>query len=408
MFVAKLVTVAGLLLVTVVAAGLGLWTYQAFAPASTAVAADGPGVTDDLLAMTDGGLADLVEQRVRDWQPTREERRFDEIGWAPSLGEARRLAAKHKQPIFLLVTGPAIATGRCLASAFNIRSGGLSNDNVIELLNRAFVPVYISGPIPAVDRAEVERIRAEAAALKLPRGGQAWALSPEGRVVNGLDACHAPPHLLLNFLGEVLETLALEQPAAPPVTPPARQSGPPTANRDALVLHLTARYLERKGEELVPMRAPLGKDANYFMRGCPAEDWIVLERSEWTRLLPSGTVRIGQSWELDGEVAARLFRHMYPPTEDNDVAANRIDEGKLTATVVALDGGAARARLEGTLRMKHRFDPQKEDDRFVNAPLLGFVDFVPGRPGVRALRLTSSEATYGKNPFGIALRSVAR
>ena len=59
--------------------------------------------------------ADLswVEQRVRDWQPTAEERRFDAIGWAPSLREARRLAREHNRPVFLFTHDGHMAIGRC-------------------------------------------------------------------------------------------------------------------------------------------------------------------------------------------------------------------------------------------------------------------------------------------------------
>ena len=40
----------------------------------------------------DGDVAALVEQRVRDWQPTKDERLLDQVGWAADLVEAQRLA----------------------------------------------------------------------------------------------------------------------------------------------------------------------------------------------------------------------------------------------------------------------------------------------------------------------------
>src|SRR5689334_20475303 len=42
-----------------------------------------------------------VERRVRQWHPTAEERRFDEIGWAGGVREAIRLARRHGRPVFL-------------------------------------------------------------------------------------------------------------------------------------------------------------------------------------------------------------------------------------------------------------------------------------------------------------------
>jgi hypothetical protein len=148
------------------------------------------------------------------------------------------------------------------------------------------------------------------------------------------------------------------------------------------------------------------KKVNYFMKGCPAEDWLVLDATEWNRFLPTSAVSVGSSWEIDSTVAARLFRHMYPPTEDNDLSRNRIDQGSLTATVVVQEGTRARVRLEGSLLMKHRFDPERDDNRFVKATLLGCFDFQTDRPGIRSFRLVSTDATYGKEAIGLAVRSV--
>ena len=44
-------------------------------------------------------LVTRVLRRVHDYEPTREERRLDLIGWAPDIGEAQRLAREHARPI---------------------------------------------------------------------------------------------------------------------------------------------------------------------------------------------------------------------------------------------------------------------------------------------------------------------
>ncbi len=55
-----------------------------------------------------------VDKRVEEWQPTKAERAFDEIGWAKDLGEARRLAEQHRRPIFLFTyDGADLACYRC-------------------------------------------------------------------------------------------------------------------------------------------------------------------------------------------------------------------------------------------------------------------------------------------------------
>jgi hypothetical protein len=57
--------------------------------------------------------APRVSERVRLWQPAPEERRFDEIGWAGDILEARRLAKQHNRPVFLFTHDGHMAVGRC-------------------------------------------------------------------------------------------------------------------------------------------------------------------------------------------------------------------------------------------------------------------------------------------------------
>src|SRR5438046_2354029 len=54
-----------------------------------------------------------VDQRVRELQPTAEEKRFDVIGWAPDIGAAERLAKELGRPVFLFTMDGRINTGRC-------------------------------------------------------------------------------------------------------------------------------------------------------------------------------------------------------------------------------------------------------------------------------------------------------
>ncbi len=54
-----------------------------------------------------------VDRRVADWQPTAEEKRFDQIGWSTSLIEAEKLAREHQRPIFLFTHDGRMNVGRC-------------------------------------------------------------------------------------------------------------------------------------------------------------------------------------------------------------------------------------------------------------------------------------------------------
>ena len=54
-----------------------------------------------------------VEQRVRELQPAASEKRFDEIGWADDIRDAKRLAAQHHRPVFLFTHDGRMNIGRC-------------------------------------------------------------------------------------------------------------------------------------------------------------------------------------------------------------------------------------------------------------------------------------------------------
>jgi hypothetical protein len=61
----------------------------------------------------DDKLVSKVEDQVRKIQPTRAEKRFDEIGWASSILAAEQVAAKLNRPVFLFTYNGKIDTGRC-------------------------------------------------------------------------------------------------------------------------------------------------------------------------------------------------------------------------------------------------------------------------------------------------------
>ena len=63
--------------------------------------------------VADADVVSGVAQRVRAWQPTADERVFDEIAWVNGLVEAQRLAKKHGRPVFLFTHDGHMAVGRC-------------------------------------------------------------------------------------------------------------------------------------------------------------------------------------------------------------------------------------------------------------------------------------------------------
>jgi len=275
-----------------------------------------------------------------------------------------------------------------------LRAGPLADADVIAEINRHFVPVFVSNedyakdsPAPAEEKAERDRVWADALKAKLPSGTvHVYLLDPGGRVLDSMHVAEAAkPGKLLALLKAVAERE--KTPAGDAVVKPAPQSACPKCEADALVLHLVARGA--------------GKGS---WREFPAENWIVLGKDDWARFLPPKDAKPGQSWDVDRETAAKVLTYFYPQTENNDVSTNRIDRASLKATVVSVKDGVARARLDGSLKMKHAFYPHRDDDKVVEATVVGYVDADPARPRVRVLRMVTDEATYGAERFEAALR----
>jgi hypothetical protein len=284
-----------------------------------------------------------------------------------------------------------------------MRASSLSNKEVIALLNSYFVPVYVSnedygkdGPASAAEKAEKERIYREALKAKLSTGTvHAYVLTPEGHPIDSLHVANAAkPEQTIQMLKRAVEKFHLTE--GKPVVPPSKQSTPPKGEPGALTLHLTARVL--KG----------GAWGDY-----PAENWIVLEPAQLKKLLPKAEVNAGESWQLDSKEAAKFLTYFYPATENNDVRTNQIEHEALTATIISITDGVARARLDGSLRMIHSFYrppyPKPTAGRgrseVVETKLIGLLDFEPGTETIRSLRLVTDGATYGGGTFAVAVQS---
>jgi hypothetical protein len=314
-----------------------------------------------------------------------------------------------------------------------MRASSLSNARVIDLLNHHFVPAHVDGTfyqknesVPADEKAAFQRVfqdlhrlneknRAEGKPALSVGTVHAYVLAPDGKPLASLHVAEAGPEQVTAMLEKAVE--ALKVPKGEPVAKPVPLSAPPKAKADALVLHLTARYLVAKNDpaarkdvddELVPLAPSLGGAKSGQWSALPSEDWIVLDRADWQKLLPAGAVKVGDTWDADRDVTARLLTRFYPTTENNDLTTNRIDKQSLRGTVESVADGFVRARLEGGLKMKHTFYPRRDDDNAVEATLLGYVVFAADGRSAPTLRLVTEKATYGgpSKHFGAALRSV--
>jgi hypothetical protein len=271
-----------------------------------------------------------------------------------------------------------------------MRAGPLSDRRVIEVLNRSFVSVYISnedyyskgGSAPPEERAELQRIHQEGYAKKLPVGTvRGFVLTPDGHTY---DIVTAPTLAMLERMVEHFKPTP-----GKPVVPPAPQSAPPPASADAVTLHLVSRGDDR------------GSWAQF-----PAENWIVLGREDWSRILPAGDVEPGQTWEFDRDVSARILTYFYPQTENNNATIDRIQQHLLKAKVLTVKAGVVTARVDGFLRMQHVFYPGRTDAQPLGAEIVGVLTFTADQPP--SLQLVTTQAQHGRRPFTVAVRTVPR
>jgi len=332
---------------------------------------------------------EVVERKVREWQPRPEERRFDEIAWAKDIGEAVRLSKQSGRPVFVLAHGSHVNTGRSDGGSMGFREGPLADPRTIALLNRRFVPVYSCSQDPS--DLEHQRVYREALQKKIVAGSECiYFLGTDGHAIDSMHVCNTK----ITDLLPKLEQLA--GPEGAPLVAPSPQSVAPPAEPGSLVLHFTCRYLTKDG-------AVEEKRGNYHM--FPGEDWLVLRPADAARLLPADLSRKGAGQNVDSGIASQILERLYPLTGNfRDASTNRMEERSLTARVAAVSAGTSWIRLDGRVTLTHPFFPER-DPRPVEAGLVGFLKVDVASRRILSARIATSQATYGAERFGVAVRS---
>ena len=190
----------------------------------------------------------------------------------------------------------------------------------------------------------------------------------------------------------------LDTPKGKPVVKPSPQSTRPSSAADSLVLHLAARSSKGTWNEF------------------PVENWTVLSRGEVMKLLPAGDVKVGTSWELNKGVTAPFLMNFLPNGFGYaSYHETKIEEQSLKATVVSIEKGIARARIEGSLKLKHKtlsfnVSPPAPIDQFAQMAIVGYIDFDPVEHRIRSFRLLADKATArdGQVEYAVGLRSMPR
>jgi hypothetical protein len=265
-----------------------------------------------------------------------------------------------------------------------MRASSLSDERVIELVSRYFVPVWLSrdnyqlGARSDAERAEIRRIDLDKRKRGL-KGGTVcvYMLAPDGAVMATLPVHQAHnPNNLVPFLKQIIEKERL-QPRNPEAVQasaaPRKVVRPRTLG--GLILHVRT-----KNE---------GPRAGYGV----SEDWVELTADECKILLPTADARAGNSGRVPEKVVDKLFQRFYPPAPNWKVADSTILSRALTATVLSASETEVRVGLRGSVELSHPFGGPDTPGR-VTANLVGVLRYDSMRKAVTSFAMASEEAKF--------------
>lgn len=285
-----------------------------------------------------------------------------------------------------------------------MRAGPLSNPKVIELLNRCFVPVYISnedydGKSAVVPKEEVQawqRIYHDALKEKRSAGSVCvYVVRPDATGIASMVVSRAADKdNLLKMLEATVDRLKVA--GGKPVVSPRPQAPAPKVGRDELLLHLVSRV-----------------DHRYSWGEFPSENWIVLKDQEWQAWLPSAA-KAGTTYTVPAKEAAKVLTYFFPQTEictfgkalDPDGPyKHRIEKMSLQAKVLGAEGEVLKIRLDGHLKLKHTFYPDRDDTNHAESTLAGYMEVDGQKNRMLRLGLATSQGQYGRFGFSVAVKT---
>jgi hypothetical protein len=285
-----------------------------------------------------------------------------------------------------------------------LRAGPLSNPKVIEILNKYYVPVYLSnedyqGKTPVVPKDEFlawQKIYHEALKEKRDAGSVCvYLVAPDGKGLASLIVSQAAHK---DNLLKLLQTIAEKQHVKPgdAVVPIVCQATPPVVEPMALVLHLVARANHK------------GSWGEF-----PSENWIILKEAEWKTWLPPAP-KTGSTYTIPDKEAGKVLTYFFPQTEvcnfeklvDPDGPyEHRIDTINLHGKVLSATNGVVKVRLDGTIKVKHKFYPGHKDNNYAESTVVGYLDVDQKSGRLTRLALATTAGQYGQFGFSAAVVS---
>ncbi len=266
-----------------------------------------------------------------------------------------------------------------------MRVSSLSDAKVIDLLTKYFIPVWVSreryqlAPPTDAERDELERIDRDRSQRGLEGGTVCvFILAPDGTVSETMRVQKAyKPENLAPFLQKIVDDQKLaprSDEAVRATTAAPRPPAKPT-KEGGMVLNVWTRFDDPKSN-----------------RGT-AQDWVEWTPDEWAALVPAAGAKSGEMRTLPRDAAAKLFQRLYPPTGRWDAHDCEFAGGRLTATVVAVEDGEVRLRLEGEAELKYPIVDKQANGR-VTAHLIGAARYDPAHRAFTSFVLASESAEY--------------
>lgn len=245
-----------------------------------------------------------------------------------------------------------------------------NNPQVVEALNALTVPVYLSNDlVVGAERTELTRIHQQGYAKKLSVGSvHAFLVAPDGTLLDSVHVAQGSPERYISMIAFHAKALKLT-PGEPLVRPNPPQ--PPPIPCNGLRLHVVARYLERQPDGTLGLVTNAGGNWSAL----PGEDWLLFSESEVKSL------RAGEPLAVE-----KLLTHFYPPTENNNLATNRLE---------VQEWRTAAGAITGSLTLKHPFYSRDDSNRATSR----FVGYWRGK----TLEVVTTEGRYNGQPFGVAV-----
>ena len=271
-------------------------------------------------------------------------------------------------------------------------------------MNRFYVPVYLSNEdyhgdsavVPKDERLAWQKIYHDALKEKRSAGSVCVYLvdGDSKGLASMIVSTAASKDNLLKLLEATAAKLKVE--GGKPIVQPATQNPAPRVADSDLLLYLVARADQR------------GSWGEF-----PSENWIVLKQKEWQAWLPD-SLKPGAVHDVPASEAARLLTYFFPQTEicnfgkafDPDGPyKHRIDTITLKSIVLSREADVVRIRLDGQLKLKHTFYPNRDDTNYAESTIVGYLEMNTKSSRIVRFGLATSSARYGNRAFSVAVRN---